>query len=139
MSSRTTSRTITCSISNSCWHKFDSFYRYWLDTRPLIRVALLSLGHCVPVTTVAVCGLGSWALVFHCRLPRQISPSSPNPLSNRSVLHDGRKHKTVVQICCFSLSAAVDGLADGSGECRTSPFNGDAQAETALKDRSVVP
>ena len=49
------------------------------------------------------------------------------------IAHDGRKHKHnptlsankhVVQICRSSLSAATDGLADGSGERRTSPVNG---------------
>ena len=48
------------------------------------------------------------------------------------IAHDGRKHKHnptlsankhVVQICRSSLSAATDGLADGSGERRTSPVN----------------
>ena len=33
-------------------------------------------------------------------------------------------NKHVVQICRSSLSAAADGLADSSGERRTSPFNG---------------
>ena len=45
------------------------------------------------------------------------------------IVHDGRKHKHnptlsankhVVQICRSSLSAAADGLADGSGERRAS-------------------
>ena len=50
------------------------------------------------VATVAVCGFGSWSLVFHfgvsgCHVK---SPLFSNPLSNRDVLHDGRKHKTVV-------------------------------------------
>ena len=89
----------------------------------LFGYVLLYLGHCA-VATVAVCDFGSWALVFHCGLPRRISPLPPttNPLSNTSVLHDGRKHKTVVfsqsnalrdlnkhvvQICPSSLSAAV--------------------------------
>ena len=46
------------------------------------------------------------------------------------IAHDGRKHNPTlsankhVQICCSSLSAAADGLADGSGEHRTSPVNG---------------
>ena len=49
------------------------------------------------------------------------------------IAHDGRKHKQnptlsankhVVQICRSSLSAAADGLADGSGERRTSLVNG---------------
>ena len=38
----------------------------------------LYLGHCV-VATVAVCGFGRWVLVFHCGLPRQISPLPPIP------------------------------------------------------------
>ena len=72
-------------------------FRYWLSTRcPLLGYALLYLDHCT-VATVAVCGFGSWALVFHCGLPCQISPSPPNPVSNRapSVLNDGRKRKIV--------------------------------------------
>ena len=61
----------------------------------VLLYVLLYLGHCA-VATVAVCGFGSWSLVFHGGMARQISPLPPNPLSNRSVLHDGRKHKTVV-------------------------------------------
>ena len=38
----------------------------------------LYLGHCV-VATVAVCGFGRWVSVFHCGLPRQISPLPPIP------------------------------------------------------------
>ena len=38
----------------------------------VVRV-LLYLGHCA-VATVAVCGFGSWSLVFHCGKPRKISP-----------------------------------------------------------------
>ena len=57
---------------------------------------------------------------------------------------DERKHKHnptlsvnqhVVQICRSSLSAAADGLADGSGERRTLPVNGN---ERSLS-RAVVP
>ena len=44
-------------------------------------------------------------------------------------------NKHDVQICRSSLSAATDGLADSSGECRTSPFNG---IERSLS-RAVVP
>ena len=49
------------------------------------------------------------------------------------IAHNGRKHKHnptlsankhVVQICRSSLSAAADGLADASGERRTSPVSG---------------
>ena len=50
---------------------------------------LLYLGRCA-IATVAVCGFGSWSLVFHCGMPRQISPlpqwdvcKSPGFPSNR--------------------------------------------------------
>ena len=181
---------------------------------------LLYLGRCA-VATVAVCGFGSWSLVFYCGMPRQISPLPPTPsqtevcstmgesirpssfhnpmpsankhvvqicrsslsaavqtvqvsvephlstaLLSRAVIiktkslpvsattfptalslhvaHDGRKYKHnptlsankhVVQICRSSQSAAPDGLADGSGERRTSPVNG---IERSLS-RAVVP
>ena len=64
----------------------------------LFGCVLLYLGNCA-VATVTVCGFGSWSLVFHCGMATEWhvkSPLFPNPLSNRSVLHDGRKHKTVV-------------------------------------------
>ena len=63
------------------------------------------------------------------------------------IAHDGRKHKHnptlsankhVVQICRSSLSAAADGLADGSGERRTSPVNG-IELKIAQSCRKVVP
>ena len=44
----------------------------------LFGYVLLYLGHCV-VATIAVCGFGSWSLVFHCGMPRQISPLPPTP------------------------------------------------------------
>ena len=140
LSPRTTSRTISFSISNSFWYKFDAFFRYWLSTRcPLFWYALISLGRCA-VATVAVCGFGSWALVFHCGLPRQISPSSASQTEVCSTMGESIRpsscfynpmlsaNKHVVQVCRFSLSAAADGLADGSGERQTSPFNSDAQS-----------
>ena len=74
------------------------------------------------------CCLWFWHLVFGDSL-RDATSNLPGPVSNRNVLHDGRKHKTVVffttqrpkhvvQICPSSLSAAVQ------TERRTSPFNG---------------
>ena len=63
------------------------------------------------------------------------------------VAHDGRKHKHnptlsankhVVQICRSSLSAVADGLANGSGERRTSPVNG-IELKIAQSCRKVVP
>ena len=70
-----------------------------------------------------------------CHVKSSLFPGSPNPLSNRRVLHDWRKHtrpstfrnpmlsanKHVVQICRSSQSAAVQTV---QVERRTSPFNG---------------
>ena len=99
----------------------------------LFAFVLLYLGHCA-VATVAVCGFGSWSLVLHCGMPRQISPLPPTPLSNRSALHEGRKHKTVVSSQPNALREearhtnlpflAIGCHADCLGERRTSPFNG---------------
>ena len=77
-----------------------------------------------------------WQMVFGVSLRAATSnlPSSPNTLSNSSVLHDGRKHKIVV----FSQSnapreqahrailplLAIGCRADCSGERRASPFSG---------------
>ena len=100
----------------------------------LFGYVLLYLGHCA-VATVAVCGFGS-SVVFGVSLRDATSnlPSSPNPLSNRSVLHDGRKHKTAVSSQPSALREearrtnlpllAIGCHADCSGERRTSPFSG---------------
>ena len=65
-----------------------------------------------------------------------LDPLPPTALSNRSVLHDGRKHKAiiffynptlsankhvVVQICRFSLSAAADGRAGQTVQVNVEP------------------
>ena len=50
-----------------------------------------------------------------------------------TIQRSSRILKHVVQICRSSVSPAADGLADGSGERRTSPVNG------IEDDRSVVP
>ena len=81
-------------------------------------------------------GFGVSLRVCHVKSP--LFPGSPNPLSNRSVLHDWRKHtgtrpstfhnpmlsanKHVVQICHSSQSAAHPQTVQV--ERRTSPFNG---------------
>ena len=102
LSPRTTSRTISFSISNSFWYSFDSFFRYLLSTccsfTRVVRVCAALLG---PLRGRNSCCLWLWQLGFGVSLRAAMSnlPSSPNPLSNRtvrSVLHDGRKHKTVV-------------------------------------------
>ena len=57
---------------------------------------LLHLGHCA-VATVAVCGFWQAASCGQLRdATSNLPKASSNPLSNRSVLHDGRKQKTVV-------------------------------------------
>ena len=85
----------------------------------LFGYVLHYLGHCA-VATVAVCGFGSWALVFHCGLPRQISPLPPTPSQTEVCTTMGESirpssfhnptlsaNKHVVQIYRSSLSAAV--------------------------------
>ena len=102
----------------------------------LFGFVLLYLGRCA-VASVAVCGFGRWFWCFTagCHVKSLLFPGSPNPLSNRPVLHDWRKHtrpstfhnpmlsanKHVVQICRSSQSAAVQTV---QVERRTSPFNG---------------
>ena len=67
-------------------------------------------------------------LVCSSTMGESIRPSSfHNPMLSAN--------KHVVQNCRSSLSAAADGLADSSGEGRTSPFNG---IERSLS-RAVVP
>ena len=107
----------------------------------LFGYVLLYLGHCA-VATVAVCGFGSWSLVFHCGMPRQISPLPPT-LSQTEVcstmggsirpssFHNptpSAKNK-VVQICRSSLSAAM----------QTVQVSVEPHLSMALKDRSVTP
>ena len=100
----------------------------------------LYLGHCA-VATVAVCGFGSCALVFHCGLPRQISRLPPTTLQTEvcSTMRESIRpssfykptlstNKHVVQICRCSLSAAVQAV----------PVSVEPRLSTALKDRSVV-
>ena len=114
----------------------------------LSRYVLLYLGHCaVPVATVAICGFGSWSLVFHCGLPRQNLPSSPSPpppplkqkctprwvkasdLRLFTIQRSPWLNKHVLQICLSSLSAVV----------QTVQVSVEPRLSTALKDRSVVP
>ena len=85
----------------------------------------------------AVCGFGSWALVFHCGLPRQISRLPPTP-SQTEVCSTMREsitcHKTVVFLQTNALREearrtnlpllAIGCRAGCSGERRTSSFNG---------------
>ena len=107
----------------------------------LFGYVLLYLGHCA-VARVAVCGFGSWSLVYHCGMPRQISPLPPAPSQTKvcstmgesikpSSLHNptpsAKKH--VVQSCRFLLSAAM----------QTFQVSVEPHHSTALKGRSVMP
>ena len=115
----------------------------------LFGYVLLYLGRCA-VATVAVCGFGSWSLVFGCEMPRQISPLPPTPSQtevcsmitmgesihttyrwDRRLFHNptlsANKHD--VQIRRSSLSAAV----------QTVQVSVEPHLSTAPKDRSVVP
>ena len=107
----------------------------------LFGCVLLYLGNCA-VETVAVCGFGSWSLVFHCGMARQISPLPPTPSQTEACSTMGESirpscfhnptpsaNKHVVQICRSSLSAAV----------QTVQVSVEPHLSTALKDRSVVP
>ena len=62
----------------------------------LFGYVLLYLGHCA-VATVAVCGFGNWSWWNWCFTAgcHVKSPRFPQPPLKRTVLHDGRKHKTV--------------------------------------------
>ena len=88
---------------------------------------------------------GLWCFTAGCHVK---SPLFPNPSqtevcstmgeSIRSSSFHNRTHsanKHVIQTCGSSLSSVADGLADGSGEGQTSPFNGN---ERSLS-RAVVP
>ena len=108
----------------------------------------LYLGRCA-VATVAVCGFGSWSLVFDCGMPRQISPLPPTPsqtemrsmIRMRESIHTSKTvdrlfhnptlsaNKHVVQIRRSSLSTAV----------QTVQVSVEPHLPTALKDRSVAP
>ena len=109
----------------------------------LFGYVLLYVGHCA-VATVAVCGFGSWGM------PHQISPLPHGPTPSQtevsstmgesirpSSFHNPTlsANKHFVHICRSSLLAAADGLTDGSGDRRTSPFNGIER----LLSRAVVP
>ena len=65
---------------------FDSVFRYLLNAccsvSPVVW-ACAALRGPLRRRTVAVCGFGSWALVFHCRMPRQISHFPPTPLKQK--------------------------------------------------------
>ena len=127
------------------WFLFSIFAQqiYLLLFNPVVRVCATFLG---PLRGRNSCCLWFWQLVFGVWLRDAKSnlPSSPNPLSNRSVLHDhdGRKHtwesihtsKTVV-FFTIQRSTRISTsykLTVHAGERRTSPFNG-------MEDRSVVP
>ena len=99
-----------------------------------------------------------WQLGFGVSLPATTSnfslcPQHPSHTEMCSTMRESirpssfynptlSEKKHVVQFCSFWLSAAAVGLADCSGERRTSPFNGDAQSWNGFErslSRAVVP
>ena len=123
------------------WFLFGYLLSTCCSFTPVVRVCAALLG---PLHGCNSCCLWFWQLVFGVS-PRAATsnlPSSHNPLSNRSVLHDGRKLKTVVfsltnalrdkhvvQICRSSLSAAM----------QTVQMSVEARLSTELKSSSVIP
>ena len=90
---------------------------------------------------------GLWWLTVGCHVKSLPLPPTPSQTEVCSTMGESRRpsyfhnptlstNKHVVHICRISLSAAADGLADGSGEHRTSPFNGNAQSGNGI-DRSL--
>ena len=132
---------------------FSTLAQYWLS---FVRVIMrsftwanarshLSLFVALARCFTACCHIKSLSLSLSLSLFPQ------PPLPNESVIRDGRKHKTIVflqsntfreQAWRFSLLAAANGLENGSGELRASPFNGDAQSWNGIErslSRAVVP
>ena len=98
---------------------------------PLYGYVLLYLVRCA-VATVAVCGFGSRSVVFHCGMPRQISPLPPTPsqtavcsMMGESILLSPFHNPMLEKARRANLPLLAIGCrADCSGERRTSPFNG---------------
>ena len=70
----------------------------------------LYLGRCT-VATVAVCGFGSWSLVFDCGMPHQISPLPPNPsqteVCSTITMGESIHEKAYIQVRPSSFSHAI--------------------------------
>ena len=114
------------------------------------------MGHCV-VVTVAVCGFGSWDFLFHCGLPCQISSSPPNPSQTRPGCAQGNRWEKSQERLLFAIQRCPRISTEKFASCRywlppilqtvrvlasNLAFHRSAvthKAETALKDRSVVP
>ena len=111
----------------------------------LFGYVLLYLGHSA-VATVAVCGFGSWSLVFDCGMARQISPlpltpsqpevcstmgESIRPSSFHNPMRSANKHVVLTNLPLLAIGCR----ADCSDERRTSPFNG---IERSLSRAAVI-
>ena len=129
---------------------FDSFFRYLLSTccsfTRVVRVCATLLG---PLRGRNSCCLWLWQLGFGVSLRAATSnlPSSPNPLSNSSVLHHITKHKTVVFSqtnvrsprisTCYKFAVPPYWLPPVA--LQTFQGSVEPRLSTALIDRSVVP
>ena len=130
------------------------FFRYLLSTccffNPVVRYVLLYLGRCA-VATVAVCGFGSWFLVFDCGMPRQISPLPPPPSQTEvcSMITMGESIHTSKTVVFFTIQRSPrisTSYKFAAPRYRLPPMalqtvqvSVEPRLSTALKDRSVVP
>ena len=110
-----------------------------------VRVCAPLLGSVRPqLSLFAALAAGLWWFTAGCHVKSLPLPPTPSQTEVCSTMGECIRpssfhnptlsaNKNVVQICRFSLSAAADGLTDGSGERRTSPFNGDAQSWNGIE------
>ena len=115
----------------------------------LFGYVLLYLGRCA-VATVAVCGFGSWSLVFDCGMPRQIYPLPPTPSQTEvcSMISMGESLHTSKTVVFFTIQRSPRiGMSYKFAApryrlpCRLYRWasKSEPHLSTALKDRSVVP
>ena len=96
------------------------------------------LGHCA-VATVAVCGFGSWSLVFHCGMQRQISSLPPTPSQTEVCSTMGERIRSSSFHNPNALRRTNLPLLTISCRVQTVQVSVEPRLSTALKDRSVVP
>ena len=110
----------------------------------LFGFVLLYLGRCA-VATVGVfcCGFGRWFLVFHCGLPRQISPLPRIPQSplKQTCAGESIQDRRLFTIQCSPRISTSYKFAVPRNRlpCRLFRLSVKPRLSTALKDRSVVP
>ena len=161
LSPRTTSHTISFSISNSflvlIWFLFSILVQPEYSLCPFLILFCSGMRSFTwtsvrpQLSLFVALAARLWWFTAGCHVKSLSSPhpsqtevcstmrESIRPSSFHNPTLSANKH--VVQICRFSLSAAVDGLADRAVQVSVEPRLSTAthKAEMALKDRSVVP